>query len=117
MNLFVGCLRHNPEIHPPSKHTRLLPVRMSIAASELQITVNGSRHAIPGEPDRPLLTVLRDEIGLTGAKYGCGEAQCGACVVLIDGQPAPSCITPVREVAGCEIRTIESLEKNGQLHP
>ena len=64
-----------------------------------------------------LLWVLRDELELTGTKYGCGEGQCGACTVLIEGAPVRSCITPASTVAGKEITTIEGLEQNGKLHP
>jgi aerobic-type carbon monoxide dehydrogenase small subunit (CoxS/CutS family) len=64
-----------------------------------------------------LLWVLRDELGLTGSKYGCGEGQCGACTVLIDGEPTRSCITPAQSVAGKKITTIEGLAQNGHLHP
>ena len=84
---------------------------------EQQIQVNGSVRSIAGDPDRSLLGVLRDEMGLTGAKYGCGEAQCGACVVLLDGQPVPACVTTVRSVEGGAVLTIEGLEQDGQLHP
>jgi len=68
-------------------------------------------------PDRSLLSVLRDELDLTGAKYGCGEGQCGACTVLLDGSPVRSCITRVSEAAGKRIATIEGLEREGRLHP
>jgi len=68
-------------------------------------------------PDRSLLSVLRDELDLTGAKYGCGEGQCGACTVLLDGSPVRSCITRVSEAAGKRITTIEGLEREGRLHP
>jgi aerobic-type carbon monoxide dehydrogenase small subunit (CoxS/CutS family) len=81
------------------------------------LNVNGTRHPVDAEPDRSLLSVLRDDLGLTGSKYGCGEGQCGACTVLIAGQPTRSCITPVGQVADKPIRTIESLEKDGRLHP
>ncbi len=64
-----------------------------------------------------LLTVLRDELDLTGSKYGCGEGACGACTVLINGVPSRSCITPVSSVTGKEVTTIEGLEKDGKLHP
>lgn len=64
-----------------------------------------------------LLWVLRDEMGFTGTKYGCGEGRCGACTVLIEGAPVRSCITPVASVAGKDITTIEGLEQNGKLHP
>jgi aerobic-type carbon monoxide dehydrogenase small subunit (CoxS/CutS family) len=79
--------------------------------------VNGAGHKIDAGPERSLLSVLRDDLDLTGSKYGCGEGQCGACTVLINGQPTRSCITPVGSVAGKQIRTIESLAENGQLHP
>jgi aerobic-type carbon monoxide dehydrogenase small subunit (CoxS/CutS family) len=79
--------------------------------------VNGTRRAIASEGEASLLSVLRDEIGLTGAKYGCGEGQCGACTVLIDGVPRRSCITKVWSVAGKAITTIEGIERDGALHP
>jgi len=83
--------------------------------SELQ--VNGTRLKIDAEPDRSLLSVLRDDLDLTGSKYGCGEGQCGACTVLVDGQATRSCITKVGAAAGKKIITIEGVEKNGRLHP
>jgi aerobic-type carbon monoxide dehydrogenase small subunit (CoxS/CutS family) len=69
------------------------------------------------DPKRSLLNVLRDELDLTGTKYGCGEAQCGACTVLIDGVASRSCVTPVERAAGKEITTIEGLAKGATLHP
>lgn len=84
---------------------------------EQEVWVNGCIQTVGGGPDRSLLGVLRDELGLTGAKYGCGEAQCGACVVLLDGQPVPSCVTAVGTVGTGAILTIEGLEQDGQLHP
>lgn len=81
------------------------------------IHVNGVKHDVSAEPDVPLLTVLSDELNLTGSKYGCGEGVCGACTVHIDGKPARSCIVPVSAVVGKEVTTIEGLEQNGQLHP
>lgn len=83
----------------------------------IELKVNGSRRRIEAEEDRSLLSVLRDELELTGAKYGCGEGQCGACTVLIDGQAVRSCITQVGAVASKQITTIEGLEQNGRLHP
>jgi isoquinoline 1-oxidoreductase alpha subunit len=74
-----------------------------------RIIVNGKEHQISSEPDTPLLWVLRDEIGLTGTKYGCGVAQCGACRVHIDGEVTPSCITLVGDVDGKSITTIEGV--------
>jgi aerobic-type carbon monoxide dehydrogenase small subunit (CoxS/CutS family) len=81
------------------------------------LNVNGVRHEVSVDPDTDLLTVLRDWLGLTGSKYGCGEGACGACTVLVNGNPSPSCITSVHAVAGKEVTTIEGLEKNGKLHP
>src|SRR5438105_7177604 len=79
--------------------------------------VNGQSHEIEGDAADSLLSILRDELGLTGSKYGCGEGHCGACTVLIDGAPVRSCITPVSKVAGKDITTIEGMAKNGRLHP
>jgi aerobic-type carbon monoxide dehydrogenase small subunit (CoxS/CutS family) len=86
-------------------------------ARSLEIVVNGARHSVAAEPERPLLTVLRDELDLTGTKYGCGEGQCGACTVLIDGAAVRSCQTRVGALAGKRITTIEGLEQRGKLHP
>ncbi|HEY4290012.1 MAG TPA: (2Fe-2S)-binding protein [Puia sp.] len=80
------------------------------------LTVNGIKHEISADPDIALLTVLRDRLDLTGSKYGCGVGACCACTVLINGNPAHSCITRIGAVAGKEITTIEGLEKNGKLH-
>ena len=74
-----------------------------------RIIVNGKEHQISSEPDTPLLWVLRDEIGLTGTKYGCGMAQCGACRVHVDGEVTPSCITPISDLDGKSITTIEGV--------
>ena len=82
-----------------------------------QLAVNGKRCAIEADPDASLLSVLREQLDLTGAKYGCGEGQCGACTVLIDGLPRRSCITPVGAAAGKPIITIEGLAHKGRLHP
>lgn len=71
--------------------------------------VNGHRHQVDADPDTPLLWIIRDEIGLTGTKYGCGVAQCGACTVHVDGQPRRSCATPVAAIAGRKVTTIEGL--------
>jgi aerobic-type carbon monoxide dehydrogenase small subunit (CoxS/CutS family) len=81
------------------------------------ITVNGKRHDVDVEPSTPLLWVLRDSLGLTGTKYGCGIAQCGACTVHIDGSATRSCVTPVETVEGQAITTIEGLAPGDSLHP
>ena len=73
------------------------------------ITVNGAPRTVEAEPDTPLLWVLRDDLKLTGTKYGCGIAQCGACTVHVDGKPRRSCVTPISEVAGKRVTTIEGL--------
>lgn len=83
----------------------------------IELVVNGARHAIDAQPDRTLLSVLRDELDFTGTKYGCGEGQCGACTVMIDGRAARSCQTRAAAAAGHRITTIEGLEENGRLHP
>ncbi|HEY2186124.1 MAG TPA: (2Fe-2S)-binding protein [Xanthobacteraceae bacterium] len=80
------------------------------------LTVNGQSHTVDADPDTPLLWVLRDHIGLTGTKYGCGIAQCGACTVHMDGMAVRSCSVPVSLADGKQITTIEGLAQNGSLH-
>ncbi len=82
-----------------------------------KINVNGSARTIDADAETSLLSVLREQLDLTGSKYGCGEGQCGACTVLIDGNARKSCIVPVGAVGQKQITTIEALEKNGKLHP
>jgi isoquinoline 1-oxidoreductase subunit alpha len=82
-----------------------------------EIQVNGAKLKIDSDADRTLLSVLRDDLDLTGTKYGCGEGQCGACTVLIDGQATRSCLTRLSAAVGKKITTIEGIEKNGRLHP
>ena len=79
----------------------------------ITLTVNGQQHQIDLEPDTPLLWAIRDAAGLTGTKFGCGIALCGACTVHIDGNAQRSCVTPVSSVVGTEITTIEGLSANG----
>ena len=83
----------------------------------IKLTVNGKTSSIDTEAERPLLEVLREDLGLTGTKYGCGEGQCGACTVLLDNKATLSCLTPVRAAEGRKIVTIEGLAQNGALHP
>jgi isoquinoline 1-oxidoreductase subunit alpha len=80
----------------------------------LHLTINGSPHDIDVDPDTPLLWVIREWVGLTGTKYGCGIAQCGACTVHLNGQPMRSCQAPIGTLAGVKIATIEGL---GGAHP
>ena len=82
-----------------------------------QLEVNGTRRHVDADSDRTLLSVLRDDLALTGTKYGCGEGQCAACTVLVDGTPTKSCITKLGAVAGKRIVTIEGLAPAGRLHP
>jgi aerobic-type carbon monoxide dehydrogenase small subunit (CoxS/CutS family) len=84
---------------------------------DIRFTLNGKPTEIEVDPRRKLLWVLRSDLGLTGTKYGCGEAQCGACTVLIDGQATHSCMVSVSGVAGKEVTTIEGLAKGDKLHP
>ena len=79
--------------------------------------VNGEPRAVVTDPERPLLEVLREELHLTGTKYGCGEGQCGACTVLLDGKNVMSCLTPVSQASGKAVTTIEGLSPTGGLHP
>ena len=82
-----------------------------------ELLINGVKHSVDVDAGASLLSVLRDDLDLTGSKYGCGEGQCGACTVLLAGAPRRSCITPVGDAARKPIITIEGLEKDGQLHP
>lgn len=85
--------------------------------ANIALNVNGKKLTIDVDPQTSLLSVLRNDLDMTGTKYGCGESQCGACTVLIDDQQTRSCITPVSRVVNKQITTIEGLEKDGQLHP
>ena len=81
------------------------------------LTVNGKRHVISAEPETPLLYVLRNDLQLKGARFGCGLGQCGACTVLVDGKPVQSCDFPLSAAAGKAVLTIEGLSGNGRPHP
>lgn len=82
----------------------------------MKLSINGQTHDVSADPDTPLLWVIRDHIGLTGTKFGCGIALCGACTVHVDGQPARSCQTFLGDLEGTEITTIEGLDPDGR-HP
>jgi len=86
-------------------------------ANVKQLHVNGSRRALDADADRTLLSVLRDDLDLTGCKYGCGEGRCGACTVLIDGKAIRSCNTPVAKAQDKKIQTIEGVADGDKLHP
>jgi len=81
------------------------------------LRVNGRVHEVDADANDSLLTILRGDLGLTGSKFGCGEGQCGACTVLLDGQPARSCVTPVSAAAGKPVTTIEAIADGDRLHP
>jgi aerobic-type carbon monoxide dehydrogenase small subunit (CoxS/CutS family) len=83
----------------------------------VELKVNGATHRLKVEAEQTLLGALREQLGLTGAKYGCGEGQCGSCTVLVDGRATRSCQTRVASVAGAAITTIEGLAQDGRLHP
>ena len=83
----------------------------------VNIKVNGAVHSVPAEPDTPLLYVLRNDLGLNGAKFGCGLGQCGTCTVLVDGAPVRSCIMPIGTLGQSEITTLEGLGTIEQPHP
>jgi len=82
-----------------------------------KFTVNGQSRSVTTDSQRPLLDVLREELQLTGAKYGCGEGQCRACTVLLNGKSVASCLTPISDAENQSVITIEGLARNGQLHP
>jgi aerobic-type carbon monoxide dehydrogenase small subunit (CoxS/CutS family) len=86
-------------------------------AKKIQFTLNGKPATVTTDAERPLLWVLRTDLGLTGTKFGCGQSLCGACTVLVDNKAVRSCVYPVQNVAGRDVRTIEGLSTNGELHP
>ncbi len=88
-----------------------------IVGDKIVITVNGNQHTVQAAPDTPLLYVLRNELGLNGPHYGCGEEQCGACMVLVGAEAKQSCKLPVSEVGRATITTLEGLSEDGELHP
>jgi isoquinoline 1-oxidoreductase alpha subunit len=83
----------------------------------ISIVVNGQPTQVDAEPDTPLLWVLRDSLNLTGTKFGCGVAVCGACTVHLDGQPVRACVVPLSACEGKQVTTIEGLKRDGKLHP
>jgi len=85
--------------------------------TSIRLLINGAQRELAIDGQRSLLSILRDDLALTGCKYGCGEGECGACTVLIDDKPTRSCITAVGECAGKRIRTVEGLAEGGRLHP
>ncbi len=88
-----------------------------MAKQSFRLKVNGSDYEVFTEPNRPLLDVVREDLGLTGSKEGCGTGDCGACTMLLDGSPVTSCLVLVGEAEDRDITTVEGIAKNGQLHP
>ena len=85
--------------------------------TKVTLNINGAERTVTPDADRSLLEVLREDLGLTGAKYGCGEGRCGACTVLVNGAPVRSCLLRIADAGGKAITTIEGLSRDGQLHP
>ena len=83
----------------------------------IELEVNGQRRSVAAGPDTPLLYVLRNDLGLVGSRFGCGNGQCGACFVIVEGKAVPSCDTPLWSVSGKKVTTVEGLAKGGELHP
>src|SRR5947209_10232312 len=102
-----------PVIHAQDAHA----TQFKRSDPVITLKVNGTPFDVDVDPGTPLLWVLRETLGMTGTKYGCGIAQCGACTVQVDGQATRSCSTPVSAVADAKITTIEGLASNGELHP
>lgn len=86
-------------------------------ARPFRLNINGTTAEVEADPDTPLLYALRNDLGLKGTRFGCGNGQCGACFVLIDGHPTPSCDTPLWSAAGKTVTTVEGLINGGELHP
>src|SRR5688572_685280 len=103
---------------PPSRYHVRHPVGgRPMPSATLSFSVNGQQKSVTTESTRPLLDVLREDLQLTGTKYGCGEAKCGACTVLLDGKRVYSCQTEVSEAAGKQVTTIEGIARGEELHP
>lgn len=124
MLLPVEPLRRRPGFDlcdPTRYHVRILGTtwgRGTLPVNEpISLSVNGKKRSITTDPQRPLLDVLREDLQLTGTKYGCGEGSCRACSVLVDGRPITSCTTPIAKVAGKDVTTIEALADGDTLHP
>jgi aerobic-type carbon monoxide dehydrogenase small subunit (CoxS/CutS family) len=102
-------------LNHPGPCNFIRPDQAEQAIADIVLNVNGASLRTDAPPQEPLLSVLRNRLHLTGTKYGCGEGQCGACTVLVDGRAVRSCLTPVAAAAGSKIVTVEGLEQNGAL--
>jgi aerobic-type carbon monoxide dehydrogenase small subunit (CoxS/CutS family) len=103
-------------VNSPIALARTHPTEASMS-TPTELHINEMRSRVVADADRSLLSVLRDDLDLTGGKYGCGEGRCGACTVVVDGRAVRSCVTRIADCAGTHITTIEGLEKDGKLHP
>lgn len=101
----------------PRRPTGVILKTGGVGEGGMELQVNGRLHAVSVAPDKPLLWVLREDLGLTGTKYGCGIGQCGACTVHLDGAAVPACLLPVAAAEGLPVTTIEGLSAAGPLHP
>lgn len=118
--LLSGCLFHARlhRVHPGVRHrAERFSRENNYMSGEIVIIVNGKPHTVQAAPDTPLLYVLRNELGLKGPHYGCGDEKCGACMVLVGAKATPSCKLPVSEVGQSRITTLEGLIEQGELHP
>jgi aerobic-type carbon monoxide dehydrogenase small subunit (CoxS/CutS family) len=105
-------LVHSPTFNKPLHYQSIDTMNVNV-----QFTLNGKQQRVSSDSQRTLLDVLREDLQLTGTKYGCGEGQCRACTVLIDGRPVRSCLTEITEVRGRKVETIEGLARERNLHP
>jgi nicotinate dehydrogenase subunit A len=117
VRIALGKVHMSRQVASPSVSQSGSQSAAASAARVTEIRVNGRKYSIDADPETPLLTVLREQLDLTGSKYGCGEGQCGACTVLIGNNPRHSCVTAVGAAAAKEITTIEGIAQNGKLHP
>src|SRR5438046_7333125 len=106
----IAAVRAPAKEFSPGGHVRMT-LQLQVNGLPVQVDLGGA------DGSMPLLVVLREHLGLTGSKYGCGEGECGACTVLLDGQAVRSCVTPVGDALGKDVLTIEGLERDGRLHP
>jgi aerobic-type carbon monoxide dehydrogenase small subunit (CoxS/CutS family) len=113
----VSALPYNDAVPIAETHLQETVSRGEAMPDIKELHINGARRPIDADAERSLLSVLRDDLDLTGCKYGCGEGRCGACTVLIDGQATRSCTTRVGSVEGKQVRTIEGLAQGDKLHP
>jgi aerobic-type carbon monoxide dehydrogenase small subunit (CoxS/CutS family) len=111
-----GAGRFSPIRQYAARIQVLLTLKRKRPVAKIALNVDGKAHSIDADPDMPLLYALRDDLGLRNPKFGCGLAQCGACTVLVDGQPVRSCVTPVDSLSGAKVVTMGGLVQDGKPH-